>query len=622
MMKMTIRRKVLIILTLVAVVSAGTTSYIGYRTARAALEEQSFARLTAVREMKANQVEDYFRQISAQVITFSDSRMVVEAMREFRSAFEALEEELAIGETESERRDLALRLFYEESFLPRLEKNLGSAANLSHFWPDDARSRTAQYQYIVSNPFDPGSKHQLEDASDGTSYSRAHSLYHPIFRDFLERFGYYDIFLIDPETGHIVYSVFKEVDFGTSLVTGPYRDSNLARAFGAASSSSIPDYVQLVDFGPYSPSFNAPASFIASPVFDGGQMAGLLVFQMPVDRINDIMTSRQEWARVGLGSTGETYIVGEDFTVRNQSRFLLEDREAYLEQIALAGVPPATVRAIDNLDSAIGLQPARTAGSVAALGGQTGQMVFPDYRGVRVLSAFTPLELPDVRWALMSEIDEDEAFSAALDLRRRALTWLVVLVVGIVGVAVWFSRSLTQPLRDLSTDASAIAAGDLEREIVSEAQDEIGELAVSFESMRRSVRDLVRHQEAAIDALSTPLIPLHEDVVVMPLVGDLDERRMGNVRDALVEGLHQQSARAAILDLTGVPFIDEDVARGIARAARAAKLVGALVVITGIRADAASRLADLDLHLEGVVTRRSLQHGVAYALANVRSAHL
>jgi methyl-accepting chemotaxis protein len=120
MMKMTIRRKVLIILTLVAVVSAGTTSYIGYRTARAALEEQSFARLTAVREMKANQVEDYFRQISAQVITFSDSRMVVEAMREFRSAFEALEEELAIGETESERRDLALRLFYEESFLPRL----------------------------------------------------------------------------------------------------------------------------------------------------------------------------------------------------------------------------------------------------------------------------------------------------------------------------------------------------------------------------------------------------------------------------------------------------------------------------------------------------------------------
>ena len=74
-LKLTISRKLLIILTLVAVVSAGTTSFIGYRTARPALEQQSFARLTAVREMKANQVEDYFGQISNQVITFSESRI-------------------------------------------------------------------------------------------------------------------------------------------------------------------------------------------------------------------------------------------------------------------------------------------------------------------------------------------------------------------------------------------------------------------------------------------------------------------------------------------------------------------------------------------------------------------
>ena len=184
-----------------------------------------------------------------------------------------------------------------------------------------------------------------------------------------------------------------------------------------------------------------------------------------------------------------------------------------------------------------------------------------------------------------------------------------------------FSSSLTRPLRDLSLDASAIAGGDLEREIVVKSHDEIGDLGASFESMRRSVRDLVRHQEAAIDALATPLIPLHEDVVIMPLVGELDERRVASVRDALVEGLHGTSARAAILDLTGVPFIDDGVAMGIARAARAARLVGALVVITGMQAAAASHLAMLDLELEGVITKRTLQDGIAYALAHVRSAH-
>jgi anti-anti-sigma regulatory factor/HAMP domain-containing protein len=620
-LKLTISRKLLIILTLVAVVSAGTTSLIGYRTARPALEQQSFDRLTAVREMKANQVEDYFGQISNQVITFSESRMVIGAIREFRDAFASIAGELNLGEEENVRRDLGLRLFYEESFLPRLATNLESDPVLSDFWPIDPVSRTAQYLYIASNPFEPGSKHQLDDASDGSSYSRAHRLYHPIFRSFLERFGYYDVFLIDHETGHIVYSVFKEVDFGTSLTTGPYRSSNFARAFQAARDASLPEFVRLVDFEPYAPSYNAPASFIASPIFDDGQLAGVLVFQMPVDRINDIMTNRQNWTQVGLGATGETYIVGEDFTLRNQSRFLLEDREAYLEQLTRTGVPARTVRTIDNLDSAIGLQPARTEGSIAALSGETGRSVFRDYRGVRVLSAFTPLDLPDVSWALMSEIDESEAFSAARDLRNRALAWFPLLVIAIVAVSVAFSRTLTRPIRDLSLDASAIAGGDLEREIQVTARDEIGELSASFESMRKSVRKLVHHQAAAIDALSTPLIPLHDDVVVMPLVGELDERRMGKVRDTLVDGLHQQSARAAILDLTGVPFIDEEVAEGIARAARAAKLVGALVVITGIQAETASRLVEFDLPLEGVVTRRTLQHGIAYALANVGSGH-
>lgn len=620
-MNLTIRRKLLIILTLAAVVSAGSTSYIGYRTARTALEEQAFARLKAVRELKARQVEDYFRQISAQVVTFSRSRMVAEAARQFRSTFGEMEAELAIGDADREDRDVELRLFYQESFLPRLEQVVGSARSMSEFWPQDRQARAAQVQYIAANPFDPGSKQQLDDAADGTSYSRVHRLYHPIFRDFLERFGYYDVFLVDAETGHIVYSVFKEVDFGTSLVTGPYRDSNIARVFETARTASVPEFTRLTDFEPYAPSYTAPASFIASPVFDGDRPIAVLIFQMPVDRINGIMTSDQEWARVGLGESGEAYIVGEDFTVRTQSRFLIEDREAYLEQIAEAGVRPATVRAIANLNSAIGLQPARTEGTVAALAGNTGEQVFPDYRGVRVLSAFSPLDLPDVTWALMSEIDEGEAFAAAGDLRRRAGLWLLILLAAIIGIAVTFSSSLTRPLRELSLDASAIAGGDLEREIVVKSHDEIGDLGASFESMRRSVRDLVRHQEAAIDALATPLIPLHEDVVIMPLVGELDERRVASIRDALVEGLHGKSARAAILDLTGVPFIDEGVAIGIARAARAARLVGALVVITGMQAAAASHLAMLDLHLEGVVTKRTLQDGIAYALAHVRSAH-
>ena len=112
----------------------------------------------------------------------------------------------------------------------------------------------------------------------------------PRIRSYLEKFGFYDIFLIDNETGHIVYSVFKEVDFATSLLTGPYKETNFARAFKAASQANDKDFVKLVDFEPYYPSYNAPASFIASPIFNGSRKdrsAGISNADRPDQRHHD-----------------------------------------------------------------------------------------------------------------------------------------------------------------------------------------------------------------------------------------------------------------------------------------------------------------------------------------------
>ena len=166
-----------------------------------------------------------------------------------------------------------------------------------------------------------------------------HRKHHPLFKQYLAKFGFYDIFLIDVENGRIIYSVFKEIDFGTSLLTGPHKNSNLARAFNAARVSTDPDFVSVVDFESYTPSYGAPAAFMASPIIDNGHTIGVLAFQMPVDQINDIMTSNQGWKNVWLGNSGETYLVGTDKLLRNQSRFLIEDRENFLETIRDRGTP-------------------------------------------------------------------------------------------------------------------------------------------------------------------------------------------------------------------------------------------------------------------------------------------
>jgi sigma-B regulation protein RsbU (phosphoserine phosphatase) len=216
---------------------------------------------------------------------------------------------------------------------------------------------------------------------------------------------------------------------------------------------------------------------------------------MPIDRINDIMSSKKSWLKIGLGNSGETYLVGQDSLLRNQSRFLLEDRENYLKMIQNMGLPSETINRISNLNSSIGLQPVKTVGTRAALAGETGTQIFPDYRGVSVLSSYKPLKIPDVNWVLMSEIDEREAFTNVYNLRRNILFWLFGLIIAIVIIAFIFSKTLTRPIDTLRKKAEELSKGNLDTEIIAEGKDEIGNLALNFESMRKSIKNLVGELE-------------------------------------------------------------------------------------------------------------------------------
>ncbi|NCF64942.1 MAG: HAMP domain-containing protein [Chloroflexi bacterium] len=602
----------------IAIVAVGVTGFIGFTIAKNALQAESLNKLTAVREMKANQIEDYFQQISGQVVTLSEDRMIVEATKAFDDSYREIDSELDRSQEEVGEAANKLRGYYSEEYLSRLIPNLQSSVSVDEFWPEETTTQLLQDLYIASNPFEVGSKHLLDNPGDGSRYSDSHELYHPIIRNFLDTFGYYDIFLANTE-GDIVYTVFKEVDYGTSLLDGPYSDTNFAEAFRSALDAGKGEFVYMVDFDPYAPSYNAPAAFIASPIFDDGEKIGVLLFQMPVDRINDIMTNRQAWNQMGLGDSGETYLVGDDLTIRNQSRFLIEDSDEYFDLLQETGTEQETIDQIRNLNSSIGLQEVMTDGTRAAQAGETGTAIFPDYRGIPVLSSYKPLEIPGVNWVIMSEIDEAEAFAPAQTLGRTLLISSIILLILIVILAIIFSRSITGPLETLAGNASELADGNLDITINTDRKDEIGDLSRSFDSMRQSVKQFIRQQNAAIDALSTPMIPLTDDIVVMPLVGELDERRLGNASELLTEGLYTSSARVAILDLTGVPSLDEAVAMSLIRVAKKANLLGAKVVITGLQPQVAVELTELNLHLEGISTERTLQNGVNFAMNHLQT---
>jgi class 3 adenylate cyclase len=505
MNRLSIRSKLMMMMLSVSLVSVATVAFLAFRSGERVLTESVFNHLTSVRASKAYQIESYFENVRAQVATLGEDHMIAQATERFRDAFTALDD-ASIPPAWDE----SLDAYYRDEFLPRLQENVEGSPVFETYRPGRPATRYLQHQYVTSNPNPVGEKQSLDDAGDASVYSTVHAEYHPVFRRLVEKFGYYDMFLIDAQTGAIVYSVYKETDYATSLRDGPYSNTNLAAVVDAVRSSPDRGLVRMIDFAPYRPSYAAPAAFIATPIYDGHRHVGILAFQLPVDEINRIMTGNQSWERDGLGKSGETYLVGPDSRMRSISRFLIEDPKGYARALRNSGVPESSVERLLSLGTSILQQEVRTPAARAAMHGKSGTRIVDDYRGVPVLSSFAPLQIPDVSWLILSEIDLAEAYAPTDAFFRRMIVSAVVLMLVVTLLAMLFSASFVRPIRALADGARRVAQGETDVQIESGSGDEFGELAHSFNDMVASVRtqnELVEAKSRESEDLLTSILP-------------------------------------------------------------------------------------------------------------------
>ena len=476
-----IAAKILGAVLVVGMLSVGLTGWQSYQTARAALEQSSFDRLTAVRETKKRQVEACFARMRDQIRTLAEAPETGAVLQELSTGFHA-------ASPQPEATDPVLRHFYETEFLPRLQANLMQPAALDPSWPADPLSRHWQGRYVAGNPYAVGSKDNLIQQTDNTAYDLAHAKAHRVFRPFLHRFGFYDIFLVDARSGHIVYTVFKETDYATSLLDGPYASTNIGRLFRDALQSADRQFCQLADYEAYRPSYSAPAAFIGAPVFDGEDKIGVLLAQVPVNEINRVMTGDQHWAQEGLGETGETYLLGPDFQMRTDSRFVLEDKAGFAKVLQGLNRPADEVERIRRLESTILNLEVRTEAAMDALGGTRQTRIIRDYRHEPVLSSWTPLDIPDVKWVLLAEMDASEAFAPIATLRSRLLWTSAGLLLPVLGLGWLLSSSFAGNARRLLQGIQRVRSGALNESITIGSHDELGAVVDAFNDMARELQ--------------------------------------------------------------------------------------------------------------------------------------
>ena len=275
--------------------------------------------------------------------------------------------------------------------------------------------------------------------------------YEDFFQRYVKDYGYYDVFVIDPKTGHVLYTQAKESDYGANLISGSLSNSGLGKVFKKALQNGKPSYV---DMQPYAPSNNAPAMFLATPIVNDGKTVAVLAFQISDEEINKIMHFR-----AGYGSSQEDYLVGQNKLMRSDS--YLDPKNHTLK----ASFANPSLGKVD------------TESANLALSGTKGIKIVIDYNNNPVLSAFAPLKIDDgVKWAILSEIDEAEVMIVPNELRNSmimvsAVIFIIVLIIAVIAI----NSSLVKPLRELEGRARDLAEGegDLTQRLAIVGNDEI-----------------------------------------------------------------------------------------------------------------------------------------------------
>ncbi len=288
---------------------------------------------------------------------------------------------------------------------------------------------------------------------DSDEYDTVYREFRPFLTYYPRSFGYDGLFLIR-NNGDIIYSDEKQKHLQSVYKTSIFGDSELANVFTKVSESSE---AQVSGFE-YYPQSDKPTVFIAAPVFTGGKMIGAVALRMGNEGVSKLVQDYK-----GLGETGETIVVSE---IAGETVFVTPVR--FDPEAAFKRKAPAS-------------QDGEKTNMQKALEGESGSGIHIDYRNNKVLSAWK--HLPSFEWGMLVKMDTDEIFSSAITLRNNLLIISLLFLVLVVITAIIIARSISSPIRELTNISGVIAKGDFSARVKVKSDDEIGELADTFNKM-------------------------------------------------------------------------------------------------------------------------------------------
>lgn len=355
---------------------------------------------------------------------------------------------------------------------------------------DYLKSGLNRISYMAQEPITIEAMTEFSYITDigSSAYNNVYQKYNATFTNFVSKLENGDILLADAKTGTVLYSTLKESDYGTNLITGPYKNSNITKAFEAAKNSNDKNFATITDYEFYAPSNNKPTAFIASPIFKGDEKVGILIFKLGTSKIDQIVSNNNKWESLNLGQSGEVVLVGQDYKVRNNTRFLSDEKDEKIKETKSTTL----------------LKEIRTTGTEDVLKGNTNIDTYVDYHNTKSIVAYTPLNVDNLKWGILVKINYDEAFQSVYKLQNLMLIILAVTLIAIIVFSIILSSHIASPMIKMSKAAQQIAEGDLTVELPEERRsDEIGILMNSINDMLHALREQTKEIINVVNVLSS-----------------------------------------------------------------------------------------------------------------------
>ncbi len=613
-----VQSKVLAMVLLASLLSLLLTGLVSYSIGSQVLTQAAINQLVALRNSRAEAIKDYFSFLSDHVLTMGESFIVIDGIKEFRAAYGKL-----AGSTLTPEQQKKLLAYYTDQFIPRLRENVDGEPAVATYLPRTPEDRYLTYHYTANNPHS-SMPQMLEDAGDGSEYSRVHKKYNGRLRRIAEVFDYRDIFLVDIDTANVIFSVAKEADMGSNLRTGVFSDTALAKTFEEIRKSRDPNFVYISDVEHYKASYGEPSFFVGTTVFDGDQFIGALIYQINPESIDKVMTDNKKWEQQGLGETGESFLVAPDFKFRSSPREFLERPDQYYRILRRQGVVKEKIDWIKRAHSPVLIQEVKTEAPRRALAGQTGQVDYIDYRGEAALASYQPIRLGQFDWGLVAKIDKSEALRGVRRLRDALLLLAAILIPLLTVLSLGLARSFIDPIQRLIAATKRIASGDSSVQVKVDSEDEFGELSRSFNSMASTLKlreEAISSQLQENDRLLLNILPARtaerlkqgersiteQYPSVSVLYADLEGFQ------ALTDELAPEQAIEVLNELVGA-FDDAAERCGVEKLRSTGSNYLAVCGLSVPRVDDEKRTVELALQMIQVVERLSAKHRVHLSL--------